>query len=147
MESLLGVRRPLRDSSKAQSVLDKDAALARDDVPGTVVEREEEERLDAGIGSGGAFGNPMVQERAEGIERTVWEFRSEEMVEAEKAAEAKAAAAVETDAEKKVAESEAAPEVPDQPKHVEEVKVELKERPAKVVRPGKTVYRFIDTSK
>ena len=83
MESLLGVRRPLRDSSKAQSVLDKDAALARDDVPGTVVEREEEERLDAGIGSGGAFGIPMAQERAEGIERTVWEFRSEEMVEAE----------------------------------------------------------------
>jgi hypothetical protein len=140
MEPLLGVETAQRNDGKKQSIIDREAAQLREGIPGTVAEREEEERLDAGIGRGGAFGNSRNSEKS--IERTVWEFRSEEMVMAEKAAEAKAAAGAETGAEKAVKEQEAAPDTPDQ------VHVEIKEE--KVLPKTKAVkrgnFRFVETS-
>lgn len=148
MEPLLGVEPPVRSEGKKQSVIDAEAAQYREEIPGTAIEREEEERLDAGIGEGGAFGNMVKQKRAEGIERTAWEFRSEELVMMEKQAEAKAAAGAETEAEKLVAEQEAAPSTPDQVHHKDAPVVDkVKQLPSRTVRPNKTKYRFVDTSK
>lgn len=146
MEPLLGVE-PAPTDNRKQSVVDREAARLREEIPGTAVEREEEERLDAGIGKGGAFANMVKQNQAEGIERTAWEFRSEELVLAEKVAEAKAAAGAETVAEKKVKEQEAAPDTPDQTHAQAEVVDVAKKLPSKTVKPGKTKYRFVDTSK
>lgn len=82
------------------------------------IEREEEDRFEAGIGAGGPFGNMVGQVGNEGIERTVWEFKDEgEPIEVEsKLTErpvAKTSAAVDAGITKK---------------------------------PSKSVYRFIDTS-
>jgi hypothetical protein len=140
MEPLLGVEASPRDANaKKQTILDREAAAVREAIPGTAIEREEEERLDAGIGGGGAFGD--ANDVPSNVERTVWEFRSEEMVMREREAEAKAAAGAETGAEKAVAEQDAAPDTPEQ------VHVQVKEEkvlPSKSVKRGK--YRFVDTS-
>lgn len=153
MEPLLGVERPKRDSARPQSVLDREDAERREELPSTGAEREEEERLDAGIGEHGAFGSLQQPEtknrRAAGIERTVWEFRSEEMMQAEKAAEAKAAAGKVTAAEKIVAEQDAAPETPEHAhaKAVEDAERPAMAKPAKTVKTEKSKFRFVDTSK
>jgi hypothetical protein len=88
MESLLGARSPINKKTMSiDAVLERTEATARDLHPSTGVERDEEQRWDANIGQGGAFGNRAAQGSREGVERTVWEFRDEEMVLAERVAE------------------------------------------------------------
>jgi hypothetical protein len=79
MEGLLGVKSPLDPMTKtSDNARERDEATQRASHPSTGVERVEEDRWDAGIGSGGSFGDRSTQARSEGIERTVWEFRDEE---------------------------------------------------------------------
>lgn len=79
MEDLLGVRSPLNPRTKAaDAVRERDEATTRALHASSNVEQIEEDRWDAGIGRGGAFGQRTTQTEREGIERTVWEFRDEE---------------------------------------------------------------------
>lgn len=79
MEGLLGVRSPLDPiSKKTDAVRERDESTSRALHSSTDVERIEEDRWQAGIGKGGAFGNRTSQVEREGLERTTWEFRDEE---------------------------------------------------------------------
>jgi hypothetical protein len=79
MEGLLGVKSPLDPMTKAgDAARERDEATQRAAHPSTGIERAEEDRWDAGLGSGGSFGDRATQATSEGIERTVWEFRDEE---------------------------------------------------------------------
>lgn len=99
----------------------------RYDTQSTRIETEEEVRFEAGVGAGGAFGNMVEQERSEGMERTVWEFR-EEGVESESPA----------------APSQAAqPVQPVQSRRERAIAPTVDE---KISRPSKTVYKFVNTS-
>ena len=87
------------------------------------VESEEEQRYTSGLGAGGAFSDQEVQQPAEGIERTVWEFREEGFKETA-AEQAEAIRVARKSGEKKVDK-----------KHREVT-----------AKPAKSVYRFVDTS-
>lgn len=79
MEDLLGVRSPLNPKSKTiDAARERDETTSRALHPSSNVERVEEDRWEAGIGRGGAFGHRTSQVEREGLERTVWEFRDEE---------------------------------------------------------------------
>jgi hypothetical protein len=152
MEPLLGVRSPIGPRTKAIDVsLEREETTSRLLHPSTSVELQEEERWDANIGEGGAFSDRVAQEKREGIERTVWEFRAEEMVLAERKAEQAAREAVGGKGEtaERVAEADATAETPEQAHthaHAHAVK-ERKELPSRTASSGaKAPFKFIDTS-
>lgn len=94
MEGLLGVKSPVNPHTKSEDAArERDEATTRASHPSGGIERVEEDRWDAGIGSGGAFGDRSTQAGSEGIERTVWEFRDEETEMREKRAVKEAGAA------------------------------------------------------
>jgi hypothetical protein len=94
MEGLLGVKSPVDPRTKIEDAArERDEATSRAAHPSGGIERVEEDRWDAGIGSGGAFGDRATQAGSEGIERTVWEFRDEETEMREKRAVKEAGAA------------------------------------------------------
>ncbi|RXK35672.1 hypothetical protein M231_07045 [Tremella mesenterica] len=85
MQPLLGVAPAFRSPRRASSSVENEAAeremiqLRHEDTTATL-ERDEESRFEAGIGGGGSFGDRVAQRGAEGLERTVWEFRGEDEV-------------------------------------------------------------------
>lgn len=145
MEPLLGIR-TIRDikSNIISDRLARDEASQRGTMMGSRVEREEEERYEAGIGQGGSFSSEAAEMGS--LERTVWEFRSEEMTMEERTAEAAARQAVSHDgmAAKLLAEAEAAPSTPEQ-KDARPVQ-QSRQDPSHEHRTPRTVFRFVDTS-
>lgn len=121
METLLDVKSPVDQKTRAISVQKQRAEeLERTSHPSTAAEVEEEER-----GSMGAFGDPRTQAEEQGLERDSWAFVSEaEMVAGTSAAQRAADRA-----------QEHAPRPP------------KPEYPSNYNKPGKSVYRFVDTSK
>jgi hypothetical protein len=151
MESLLGARSPINKKTMSiDAVLERTEATARDLHPSTGVERDEEQRWDANIGQGGAFGNRAAQGSREGVERTVWEFRDEEMVLAERVAERAARESVKSKGgvAELVAEADAAPETPEHAhQHAQAVRKTKRESPSTTAPSGhKSPFRFVDTS-
>lgn len=117
MESLLNVRSPLDPKSKtADSGRERDEATSRAMHPSSAIEMAEEDRWNAGIGRGGAFGNRSTQVEQEGLELTAWEFRDEAAEVEEKKAAAKQTRSV-TDAVKpaavEIASAEAGSDTPE----------------------------------
>lgn len=151
MEPLLGIR-SIRDS-KSKSISDRlarDEASYRGGAMGTRIEKEEEDRFEAGIGEGGAFSSKMAEKQP--IERTVWEFRSEEMMLAERAAEAAARSAASSEglAAELLAEAEVAPSTPEQ-EHIahqeaSEPAHDHTALPSHQRSNARTTFRFVDTS-
>ena len=81
MEPLLAVHTAIDPRTKQYSErIQREAAQSRETHPSTNVEREEEQRYEAGVGSGGAFGDRLEQSKTEGIERSAWEWRDEDAV-------------------------------------------------------------------
>jgi hypothetical protein len=143
MEPLLGVQ-PLRNpqTQVIEPGLERAEAASRGSHASTGIERVEEERWDAGIGAGGAFADRVATERAEGLERTVWEFRTEESQVEEEGVES-------GHVEEGLKELAAAPSTPEHDKVTAAVNAhpEEKKKVEKVkVRSAKVAYRFVDTS-
>ena len=81
MESLLGVETGFDPRSKQYvERIQREATQLRVSHPSTSVEREEEQRWEAGVGGGGAFGDRVGQGKAEGIERSAWGWRDEHAI-------------------------------------------------------------------
>jgi hypothetical protein len=77
MEPLLGAFGGIDSVTRQYSErLQRDSTLEREQHESTLVEREEEHRLETGVGQGGAFGSRIVTEH--GIEKVAWEYRSED---------------------------------------------------------------------
>jgi hypothetical protein len=151
MESLLGARSPINKKTMSiDAVLERTEATARELHPSTGVERDEEQRWDANIGQSGAFGDRIAQDSREGIERTVWEYRDEEMVLAERVQEraARESAKSKGGVAELVAEADAAPETPEHAhQHAKSVRGVKRESPSTTVPSGsKSPFRFVDTS-
>ena len=83
MESLLAVESTSDPRSKQKQFserIQREATQLRNSHRSTSVEKEEEQRWEAGVGSGGAFGDRVRQGKAEGIERSAWEWRDEDAI-------------------------------------------------------------------
>lgn len=146
MEPLLGIR-TLRDA-KSKIISDRmarDEASQRGATMGSRVEREEEERYEAGIGQGGAFSSETAELGS--LERTVWEFRSEEMTMEERTAEAAARQAVSHDemTAKLLAGREAAPPSTESKQDIRSTS-QGNGHPSQKHLTTRTVFRFVDTS-
>lgn len=92
----------------------------------TTAELDEEIQKEQHLSVGGAFGDLRLESRLQGLEKDAWEFQDEATVLSKKHAKE---------------EAEAAPraEKAEEPVVAEPVSTTAK--------PGKTLYRFIDTSK
>lgn len=138
MEPLLGAM-PLRNprTNAIEPGLEREEASSRGAHPSSGVERVEEERWELGIGQGGVFADRATNERSEGIERTVWEFRSEE-------------AEIESERSKGASKGLAAgPSTPELDKVAEALEPEAKAKwsPSLVTRQSsKKAFRFVDTA-
>ncbi|WOO79773.1 uncharacterized protein LOC62_02G003289 [Vanrija pseudolonga] len=134
METLLGVVSPLDKRTKAASIeLRRREEASRLDHTSTSGELEEEAQYDDdrvdNLKFTGAFAKAKNNISA-GVERTVWDFRTD----AEVTADRKAAVAEAEDRAVRKAELEKNP------------KAKRPEPPSTTASIGKTVYRFVDTS-
>jgi hypothetical protein len=146
MEPLLDVRSPIDPKTKSiHATLERVEASDRQTHPSSIAEKNEEERWDAGIGQGGAFGKPLADRQREGLERAVWEFRAQESVVEERRV-VREATKGEDEGEAVVAAEAAGLETPNTIKRAKTVTEESTEMPSQVVQASKTAYRFIDTS-
>ncbi len=168
MEPLLAVPTAIDPRTKQYSErIQREAVQTREAHPSTGVEREEEQRWEVGVGSGGAFGDRKCQGK-EGMERSVWEWRDEDAVlEASEAMEAAKEAAKkaargparsdqgEGEGERVLGEVAAAEEAfPTPLSHRMEAVEQMSNNPARAPGPSTitgtsvktTVFRFVDIS-
>jgi len=174
MEPLLAVHTAIDPrTTKHNERIQRDFALARESHPSTGVEREEEQRFEAGVGRGGAFGDRDTQGKSEGIERSTFEWRDEEGVLASNEAKEAATEAtrhatkeaarrgttsdpIEGEGERVLGEVAAAEEAfptpltassesPDHQRH-KASRASPPSTAAEAVGEKSTVYRFVDTS-
>ena len=135
METLLGVRSPVDKRTKAVNIeARRREETMRAEHPATNAEADEEYRSEHNVGFGGAFGNLKEQSLRSGIEKDVWEFQSEATMIQERKDDATA---------RKQAQKAKQDEINAKPQVVEKIP----EPPTVIVKPGKNVYRFIDSSK
>lgn len=166
MEPLLAVHTAFDPRTKQYSErVQREAALIRESHPSSSVEREEEQRYEAGVGDSGAFGDRMMRGQTEGIERSAWEWRNEDAVlgasaAMEAAKEAGRAgsklAAGSGEGERILVEVHAAEEAfPTPLLEVVEAAEQLRNQPTQAALPSTTVgtdaqkttvFRFIDAS-